>query len=124
MSQAPEKKIKPREDVNPEDGIRKYGNVEFADPVNHKYPLDSAEHVRAAHRYIHQHDNAAKYSQREVQLMKERIHQAAQKHGITLSEDWGTPDQHLPVINTAMGISSRKRVIDSLILAHMHLPFL
>jgi nitrite reductase/ring-hydroxylating ferredoxin subunit len=32
-------KIERRTDVNPEDGEREYGNVEFADPVNKKYPI-------------------------------------------------------------------------------------
>jgi hypothetical protein len=33
-------KIDRREDVNPETGEHKYGDVEFADPVNNKYPID------------------------------------------------------------------------------------
>ncbi len=81
------KEIHQREDVNPEEGIKKYGDVEFADPVNHKYPLDTPEHVRAAHRYINQKDNAGKYKAEEVKLMKERIHQAAGKFGIEINED-------------------------------------
>ena len=32
-------KIDRREDVNPKEGERKYGDVEFADPVNNKYPM-------------------------------------------------------------------------------------
>ncbi len=87
MSKGKEKEIKPREDVNPEEGIHKYGNVTFADPVNHKYPLDTPDHVRAAHRYINQADNAAKYSADEVKLMKERIAQAAHKHGVEIHQD-------------------------------------
>ncbi len=86
MSKSTGKEIKPREDVNPEAGLHKYGNVEFADPVNHKYPLDTAEHVRAAHRYINQEDNAAKYSSAEVKVIKERIEQAAHKHGVEIHE--------------------------------------
>jgi hypothetical protein len=87
MSKDKEKEIKPREDVNPEEGIHKYGNVTFADPVNHKYPLDTPEHVRAAHRYINQADNAAKYNADEVKLMKERIAEAAHKHGVEIHQD-------------------------------------
>lgn len=41
------KKIERREDVKPEEGERKYGDVEFADPVNKKYPIDTAEHARS-----------------------------------------------------------------------------
>ena len=50
-----------REDVNPKEGLREYGDVQFADPTNHKYPIDSEEHVRAAWSYINHKDNAAKY---------------------------------------------------------------
>ncbi len=59
-------KIERREDVNPEEGERKYGDVEFADPVNNKYPVDTPEHVRAAWSYINHKDNAAKYDADEV----------------------------------------------------------
>lgn len=37
-----------RNDINPNTGINKYGNVKFADNVNKKYPLDTEEHIRAA----------------------------------------------------------------------------
>jgi hypothetical protein len=81
------KKIEKREDVNPEEGIRKYGDVEFADPVNKKYPLDTEAHVRAAHNYINHPDNAAKYSADEVKTIKNRINRAARKYGIEIKND-------------------------------------
>lgn len=87
MSKQKESKIHHREDVNPQEGINKYGDVEFADTVNHKYPLDTAEHVRAAQRYINQKDNAAKYTAEEVKLIKKRIAAAAKKHGIEINQD-------------------------------------
>ena len=80
-------KIDRRDDVNPKEGERKYGDVEFADPVNKKYPIDTPEHVRAAWIYIHQQDNAAKYDRDEVRLIEERIKRAAKKHGVEISED-------------------------------------
>lgn len=40
------------DDVNPETGEHKYGDVEFADTTNNKYPIDTPEHVRAAWNYI------------------------------------------------------------------------
>jgi hypothetical protein len=79
-------KIDKREDVNEEAGVRKYGDVEFADPVNHKYPVDTPEHIRAAWRYIHQEDNAAKYEPEDVELIKKNIQKAAKKHDIELHE--------------------------------------
>ena len=80
-------KIDRREDANPKEGVWKYGDVEFADPVNKKYPIDTPEHVRAAWSYIHQRDNAAKYDRDEVRLIEERIKRAAKKHGVEITED-------------------------------------
>ena len=79
--------IKRREDVNPEEGLREYGDVEFADPMNHKYPIDTPDHIRAAWSYINHKDNAAKYEPDEVEIIKRRIKRAAEKHGIEISED-------------------------------------
>jgi len=81
------KKIDRRDDVSPKEGLREYGDVEFADPTNHKYPIDSPEHVRAAWSYINHKDNAAKYDKDEVRLIKERIKRAAKRQGVEISED-------------------------------------
>lgn len=80
-------KIDKRDGVNPESGEEKYGDVEFADPTNNKYPIDSPKHIRAAWSYINQEDNAAKYDKDEVELIKKRIKKAAQKHDIEIDED-------------------------------------
>ncbi|HXV44732.1 MAG TPA: DUF6582 domain-containing protein [Anaerolineae bacterium] len=80
-------KIDRRDDVNPKEGERKYGDVTFADPVNNKYPIDTPEHVRAAWSYINHKDNAAKYDKDEVKKIKERIKRAAKKHGVEISEN-------------------------------------
>lgn len=80
-------KIERREDVNPNEGLREYGDVQFADPVNHKYPIDTAEHVRAAWSYINHQDNAAKYDAADVKAIKARIRQAAEKYGVEISSD-------------------------------------
>lgn len=80
-------KIDKREDVSPETGEHKYGDVKFADPTNNKYPIDTPEHVRAAWGYINHKDNAAKYDDDEVKTIKERIKRAAKHHGVEISED-------------------------------------
>ena len=80
-------KIEQRDDVNPKEGLREYGDVQFADPVNHKYPIDTAEHVRAAWSYINHKDNAAKYDADDVKAIKARIRKAAEKHGVEISSD-------------------------------------
>ena len=78
-------KIDKREDIDSEDGEQKYGDVEFADTTNNKYPIDTPEHVRAAWSYINHKDNAAKYDADEVKTIKNRIKKAAQKHGVEIS---------------------------------------
>jgi hypothetical protein len=80
-------RIDRREDVNPEEGERKYGDVEFADPVNNKYPIDTEEHVRAAWSYINKEANAAKYEKDDVELIKNRIKRAAKKYDIEINDD-------------------------------------
>jgi flagellar biosynthesis protein FlhB len=80
-------RIDRRDDVNPEEGKRKYGDVEFADPVNSKYPIDTPEHIRAAWSYINHEDNAAKYEADDVELIKSRIKRAAKKHDIEIDSE-------------------------------------
>jgi hypothetical protein len=79
-------KIEQRDDVNPKEGVREYGDVEFADSTNKKYPIDSPEHIRAAWSYINHKDNAAKYDADEVKTIKNRIKQAAKMHGVEIDE--------------------------------------
>jgi hypothetical protein len=79
--------IKRRDDVNPDEGIREYGDVEFADPTNHKYPIDTAQHVRSAWSYINHQDNADEYDADEVDTIKGRIRSAAEKHGVEISTE-------------------------------------
>lgn len=80
-------KIERRDDVDPKTGEHEYGDVEFADPVNNKYPIDTAEHVRAAWSYINHKDNAAKYDADEVKKIKERIKRAAKQHDVEINEE-------------------------------------
>jgi hypothetical protein len=76
-----------RDDVNPKEGIHEYGDVKFADETNHKYPIDTPEHVRAAWSYINHKDNAAKYDKDEVKTIKDRIKKAAKKQGVDIESD-------------------------------------
>jgi hypothetical protein len=80
-------RIERREDVSPKEGLREYGDVTFADETNKKYPIDSAEHVRAAWNYINHQDNAAKYDADEVKTIKRRIKRAAKKYDVEIDED-------------------------------------
>ncbi|AUD00595.1 DUF6582 domain-containing protein [Spirosoma pollinicola] len=83
---ASDSKIDKRDDVLPTEGEHKYGDVDFADRTNKKYPIDTPEHVRAAWSYINHKDNAAKYDADEVDVIKERIKKAAKKHDVHIEE--------------------------------------
>ena len=79
--------IDKRNDVSPKEGLHEYGNVEYADTTNKKYPIDTPEHVRAAWSYINHKDNASKYDRDEVTIIKNRIKKAAKKHGVEINDD-------------------------------------
>lgn len=81
------KRIERRDDVSPERGEHEYGDVEFADPVNNRYPIDNPEHVRAAWSDINHADHAAKHSNDKVKRIKGRIKRAAKTHDVEISED-------------------------------------
>jgi hypothetical protein len=76
-----------RKDVSPKEGEREYGDVQFADLTNKKYPIDSPKHIRAAWSYINHKDNASKYDKDEVETIKNRIKRAAKKHDIDIEAE-------------------------------------
>jgi len=80
-------KIEKRDDVNPDAGEQKYGDVTFADTTNNKYPIDSEKHVRAAWSYINKEQNADKYDADEVEVIKGKIKRAAKKFNIEIVDD-------------------------------------
>lgn len=73
---------KPAQDA----GLKKYGNVAFADTVQHKYPIDTDKHIRIAWAFIHQKSLARKYTRTERETMILRIRAAAKAHGIQFRE--------------------------------------
>lgn len=71
-----------------------YGDVSYADPgyqpdKKKRYPLDSAEHCRAAWSYINQGDNASAYNSDQLKQIKGRIMAAAKRYGISISDNDG-----------------------------------
>lgn len=80
-------RVAKRDDVRPSEGKHEYGDVEFADDTNKKYPIDTPAHVRAAWSYINHADNAAKYDAADVKTIKDRIRRAAKKHDVEIAED-------------------------------------
>jgi hypothetical protein len=79
-------RIDKRDDVSPTEGKREYGDVEFADPTNKKYPIDSAQHVRSAWSYINHADNASKYSKKDAEEIRKRIRKAAPKFDVEIED--------------------------------------
>ena len=66
-------KIAERKDVSPKEGEHKYGDVKFADEKNKKYPIDTAEHIRAAWNYINKSGNADKYDAADRKTIRDKI---------------------------------------------------
>ena len=74
--------ITEREDVSPEEGAKKYGNVTFADTKNKKYPLDTPKHVRSAASYFGMPKNRSEYSKEDQAIIDRRIRAAKKKFKI------------------------------------------
>jgi len=71
-----------------------YGNVTYADPGyqddgQHRYPLDTEAHCRAAWSYINMPKNARPYTAEQLSAIKGRIRAALKKFGVTVSESAG-----------------------------------
>ena len=88
------KKIHRRRDADRQEGIEKYGRATFADPVNHKYPIDTPGRIKAAWAYIHQPRNASKYTGAETRTIKSRIRRAATARHVTLPD----PDEFIELM--------------------------
>jgi HK97 family phage prohead protease len=72
-------------------GDEPYGDVAYADPGyqsdgQKRYPIDTAEHVRAAWSYINKGTDSDKYSATQLASIKSRIEAAAKKFGIDISK--------------------------------------
>ena len=91
------KKIHRRRDADPQEGLEKYGDTTFADPVNKKYPIDTPGRIKAAWAYIHQPRNAEKYTAKEVRTIKSRVRDAAKAGGIALPD----PDEFVELMARA-----------------------
>lgn len=120
-------KVAARDDVKPSEGKDKYGDVEFADETNKKYPLDTEEHVRAAASYFGMPKNRSKYSEADQKTIDNKISAAEKKFGI--GEDNKKSD--MPEFNLEMptdeeitaglnkqGITASQEMIDQVKFAH------
>ena len=70
-----------------------YGDVTYADPKNGKYPVDTADHAKAAWAYINQEKSASAYPMNGVTLgeVKAKIMAACKKFGIDVADSSGAP---------------------------------
>lgn len=83
------------------DPKKPYGDVDYADPGyldsegkpaedgkgQHRYPIDTAAHVRSAWSYVNQEKNADQYTADQLAKIKDKIKAAAEKFGIEIAED-------------------------------------
>src|SRR5262245_53117158 len=88
------KRIHRRREVDPREGLRKYGKATFADPVNNKYPIDTPGRIKAAWAYIHQPNNAEHYTDEELRTIKIRIRRAARAGEVALPD----PDEFVELM--------------------------
>jgi hypothetical protein len=113
-----------REDIDPNDGIRRYGDVAFADPINNLYPIDTPEHVRSAWARIHIVRNAAFYTPDELDAIKSRIIEAAERFGVSLSEEVIERDARLFAAGDYpdRGVTFTEADLDKIIQNHKPVP--
>ena len=71
--------MKKRKDIYSNRGLNKYGDVEFADSVNKKYPIDTVEHIRAAWNYFHMPRDYNKYSIEDRKIIEDKIIKACKE---------------------------------------------
>jgi uncharacterized protein DUF6582 len=88
------KRIHRRRDADPAEGLERYGDTRFADPVNKKYPIDTAGRIKAAWAYIHQPRNSAKYTAAEVRTIRSRIRKVAKERKVALPD----PDEFMELM--------------------------
>jgi hypothetical protein len=89
------KKIHRRKDTSPKEGLKKYGETQFADPANKRYPINTPGRIKAAWAYIHQPSNAAKYTSAEAQIIKGRIRNAARARRVESPD----PDEFVALLD-------------------------
>jgi hypothetical protein len=96
------RRIRRRTDSKPSQGLRKYGDTEFADATNKKYPIDTPGRIKAAWAYVHQPSNAAKYTAAERRIIQSRIKKAAKTRRVELPN----PDEFVELMSK---VRRRKR---------------
>ena len=83
--------IKKRKGVSPKSGESKYGDVNYADETNKKYPLDTEAHVKSAASYWGMPKNKAKYSEEDQKKISAKIAAAEKKFGVGKKQEHSVP---------------------------------
>jgi HK97 family phage prohead protease len=104
-----------------------YGDVAYGDPGYQKdgkkrYPIDTADHVRAAWSYINQADNAKLYSSEHLAAIKGRIKGAAKRLGVEIADTQNRAASgvvYIPSVvytrdSAVAAVNTKQRVIDVL----------
>jgi len=82
-------------------GDVKYADTGFQEDGKKRYPLDSEEHCRAAWAYINMPKNAAKYSAKDLKVVKGRIREALEKYDVNIADDGMASDTESLVAGAA-----------------------
>lgn len=91
-----------------------YGDVPYADPGYQadgkaRYPIDTADHVRAAWAFLNQADNAKLYTAEQLAKITERIKAAAAKLGVTISDPHRSIDDDEADFEAALALATIDR---------------
>jgi hypothetical protein len=103
-----ENKAKAKDDKKP------YGDVEYADPENGKYPIDTKEHAKAAWSYINKEKNADEYSAADLKKVKDKIKAACEKFDIEISDDKASPVTETVSISVDAGAAALEAITSAL----------
>jgi HK97 family phage prohead protease len=105
-------------------GTKPYGDVTYADPGyqddgQHRYPLDTEAHCRAAWSYINMPKNQKPYTAEQLAAIKGRIRAALKRFGVTVSE---SSSLDFTLLRDALGkaleiplLAARKAAADALL---------
>jgi phage I-like protein len=95
-------------DFEADDHESEYGDVDYADKKNHKYPINNEEHIRAAWSYINMPKNEKEYDSEELSTIKGHIKAAAEKHGIDIAENDKEKETKTKTMNALVQVDAWK----------------
>lgn len=104
--------------MNRADTEKPYGDVKYADPGYKedgvkRYPIDTAEHARAALSYFSMAKNHAGYTAEQVNAIMGRIKAACRRFGITIGEEQRDQPTPLDMPSTRIPIECREVTVDN-----------